>query len=125
MVADLNHIEPRHVAIDTRLGQWARWVKVRQAGAATAPMFRMYQSKARQWEADPHIHIALNEQECLQTEKAVSTLPAGHRTALRWYYAFPWVPMAAVRTELGVSRAGLADMLHAARDMLCTKLRKG
>lgn len=125
MVVDLNHIEQRHAAIDTRLVQWARWVRVRPSGGATAPMFRMYQSKARQWETEPHIHIELNEQECLQIEKTVATLPEGHRTALRWYYAFPWVPMSAVRTELGVSREGLADMLHAARDMLCTKLRKG
>lgn len=114
-MSDYSKVARGHEEIDQRLTHWARWVKVGHGRGSTMPMFRMYQSKARQWETDPHIHIELDEHECLQTEKAVSSLPPPQRTAVRWAYAFPWVPVAVVRRELGVSREGLGDLIDAGR----------
>jgi flagellar L-ring protein precursor FlgH len=48
---DYNHVAAHHEAIHARLVNWRRWVTVRPHGWATAPMFRMYQSKSRQWHA--------------------------------------------------------------------------
>lgn len=54
-IVDYNHVQDRHQAIHARLENWRRWVIVRPHGWQVAPMFRMYQSKARQWEASPRI----------------------------------------------------------------------
>ena len=111
MVGDLNHIEQRHAAIDTRLGQWARWVRVRPSGGATAPMFRMYQSKARQWHA-PVIQTPVDTLDAVLVEKAVAALPEKHRAAVRWSYVFSGNPVAMARS-LAVSKQGLADLVDA------------
>ena len=48
-IVDYNRVQDRHQAIHARLENWRRWVIVRPHGWQVAPMFRMYQSKARQW----------------------------------------------------------------------------
>lgn len=121
---DLNRIDPRHKAVNVTLEDWARWVRVSPGRWPTSPMFRQFQSRARQWDADPHIHIALDGPKCLQTEKCVSTLPEAVRTALRWCYVFPWVPVSVVRRALGLSREDLLHMLDVGRDMVQHNLKR-
>jgi hypothetical protein len=123
-MTDLNRILPDHTAVSKRLEQWGGWVRVHPSNGATMPMFRGYQSKARQWDAAPHIPVEYNEQECLDVEKAVATLPADARTAIRWCYVFPWVPFSAVRRELGVTRSDLLLLLDFGRAMLSVKLKR-
>jgi hypothetical protein len=118
-----NAVEPRHDAIDLRLEQWARWVRVGPARGVTSPMFRQYRAK-RQYDDAPHIAQPLNTVECVACEKAVSMLPEGIRTAIRWHYVWPWVPVRAVRQELGATREGLKTMLDNGRDMLTNRLRR-
>lgn len=119
---DYSHIPARHDAINLRLEEWARWVKVRPQAWAMQPMFRFVKSNARQWESDPHIHVEINTLAAHEIERAVSFLPDKHRTALRWAYVFSFVPVNAVRHELGVTRAGLGDLILAARDMVKNRL---
>jgi hypothetical protein len=86
-------------------------------------MFRHYRAK-RQYDVDPHIAEPMNVLECVDCEKAVSALPTGIRTAIRWHYVWPWVPLSAVRHELGVTKEGLRAMLDSGRDRLASQLRR-
>ena len=114
---DYNHVKPEHEAVHERLSNWARWVRVRPHGWQTAPMFRLYQSKARQWEASPHISTPIDTIDAALIEKAVYALPDKHRDAIRWWYVHAGNPVAMAR-NLGVSKQGLADLVSVARTML-------
>ena len=117
---DYNHIPAHHEAIHERLVNWERWVRVRPQGWFTHPMFRMYQSKARQWEA-PVIQNPVNTIDAALIEKAVYALPDKHRSAVRWWYVYRRDPVAMAR-NLGVSKQGLADLVEAGRTMLQNRL---
>ena len=117
---DYSHVPERHTAIHARLENWARWVRVRPHGWQVAPMFRLYQSKSRQWEA-PVIQNPVDTLDAVVVEKAVSALPEKHRAAIRWSYVHAGNPVAMAR-RLGVSKQGLADLVDAGRTMLKNRL---
>ena len=119
---DYCHIPAHHEAIHERLMNWERWVRVRPQGWFTHPMFRMYQSKARQWEA-PVIQNPVNTIDAALIEKAVYALPDKHREAVRWWYVYRRDPVAMAR-RLGVSKQGLADLVDAGRTMLQNRIGK-
>jgi DNA-directed RNA polymerase specialized sigma24 family protein len=118
---DYNHVAAHHEAIHARLVNWRRWVTVRPHGWATAPMFRMYQSKSRQWHA-PDIQEPIDTLDAVLLEKAVSALPVKHRDAIRWSYVHCGNPAAMARS-LGVSKQGLADLVDAGRTMLANRCK--
>ena len=118
-IVDYNRVQDRHQAIHARLENWRRWVIVRPHGWQVAPMFRMYQSKSRQWEASPHIGTPVDAIDAALMEKAVYALPEKHREAVRWWYVYRRDPVAMARA-LGVSKQGLADLVEAGRTMLQT-----
>ena len=120
-IVDYNRVQDRHQAIHARLENWRRWVIVRPHGWQVAPMFRMYQSKSRQWEASPHIGTPVDAIDAALMEKAVYALPEKHREAVRWWYVYRRDPAAMARS-LGVSKQGLADLVEAGRTMLQNKL---
>ena len=122
-IVDYNHVQDRHQAIHARLDNWRRWVIVRPHGWQTAPMFRMYQSKARQWEASPRIGTPVDTIDAALMEQAVYALPEKHREAVRWWYVYRRNPAAMARS-LGVSKQGLADLVEAGRTMLNNRLQK-
>ena len=117
---DYSHVKPEHEAVHERLSNWARWVRVRPQGWQTAPMFRLYQSKARQWEA-PVIQNPVDTLDAVVVEKAVSALPEKHRAAVRWSYVHSGNPVAMARA-LAVSKQGLADLVDSGRTMLKNRL---
>ena len=117
---DYSHVQAHHEAIHARLENWRRWVIVRHHGWQTAPMFRMYQSKARQWES-PVIQNPVDTLDAVLMEKAVSALPEKHRDAIRWWYVHAGNPVAMARA-LAVSKQGLADLVDAGRTMLKNRL---
>jgi DNA-directed RNA polymerase specialized sigma24 family protein len=119
---DINHIQARHDEIHAKLENWARWVRPKPSPWNMQPMFRMYQSKARHWEAAPHIRIEINTLQASELERAVAILPSKNRTLVRWFYVCPWVPVGAVRQELGLTRDTIGSMLDDARDMLKNRL---
>ncbi len=121
MIIDYSRIPVRHDAINLCLEQWGRWI-IDRPRFEVHPMFRLYQSKARQWEL-PELFVPGNPHDHLEIERAVCALPAGHRTAIRWAYAYPWVPVNRVRRELGLTKEGLGHMLNDARDMLINRLK--
>ena len=123
MTVDLSHIPARHDAINKRLEEWSSWVKVRPAGWVTAPMFRLYRAP-KQWESDLQVRIEINTLDASEIERAVSFLPPSHRTALRWAYVFQYIPVNAMRQEFGVTRDGLAGLIHDGRVMLINRLRE-
>ena len=120
-IVDYNRVQDRHQAIHARLENWRRWVIVRPHGWQVAPMFRMYQSKSRQWEASPHIGTPVDAIDAALMEKAVYALPEKHREAVRWWYVYRRDPVAMARS-LGVSKQGLADLVDAGRTMLGNRL---
>lgn len=113
---DFHLVADNHAALHLRLEQWARWVKVRPHGWQVAPMFRQYRSKAWQWER-PVPKAAINTLEVVAMEKQVSRLPDKEREAIRWVYVFGGSPAAMAR-HLGVSKAGLMELVSAGRTML-------
>ena len=119
---DYNHVPERHAAIHARLENWARWGRVRPHGWQVSPMFRMYQSKARQWHA-PVIQTPVDTLDAVLVEKAVAALPDKHRDAIRWWYVHAGNPVAMAR-RLGVSKQGLADLVDAGRTMLQNRIGK-
>lgn len=119
---DLARISARHEAINKRLEEWSRWVRVTPRMMPQQPMFRMYQSKARHWEVDPPIHVEINSLAALEVEQAVAKLPEKHRTAVRWYYVYPYIQVHIVRRELGLTKEALSQMVEDARDMLKNRL---
>ena len=123
MSIDLNHIPARHDAIDRRLNEWSRWVKVRPVSWATAPMFRMYKAP-KQFESDLYVPIAINTLDASEIERCVSFLPPAHRTALRWCYVHSHIPVGKVQRELGATREALAGLIHDGRSMLVNRLRE-
>lgn len=113
---DFHAVRDDHLVIHVRLESWARWVRVRPHGWQVSPMFRMYQSKARQWH-QPEVREAVNVPEALEMERVIAALPEKHREALRWSYVFPGGP-AAVARRLGVSMEGLKDLVATGRSMV-------
>lgn len=113
---DFCYVPQHQEAMHARLGNWARWVRIRPHGWQTAPMFRMYISKARQWET-PALHEPLDTLDAMAIEKAVSQLPSKHREATRWSYVFRGNP-ARVASSLGVNKQGLLELVCDARNMV-------
>ena len=122
-MTDYNAIPARHDAINLRLEEWARWVRVKPQAWATAPMFRLYRAP-RQWATDLEIRIEINTLAAHEIERAVSFLPDKHRSALRWVYVFSYIPDARIRAELGLTREALAGLIHDSRDMLVNRLKQ-
>lgn len=118
---DYCYVAPEHEAIHARLNNWARWVRVHPNRWPTHPMWRLFQSKARQW-SQPAIPVPVNTLDAADMEKAVYALPVKHREAIRWSYVYGRDPVAMART-LGVSKQGLADLVDAGRTMLRNRLQ--
>ena len=114
--ADHHHIEAHHRVIDARLVNWARWVKVTPR-AQVSPMFRMYQSKSRQWH-QPQIRDTVDLLDAQHIEKLMRHLPFKNREAVVWSYVYPELPPAKVRTYLGVTHSGLSQLVKDGRQML-------
>ena len=123
MSIDLNHVHPRHDAINLRLEEWARYCRVKPAVWCCQPMFRLYRAP-KQWESDLDIRIEINTLAAHEIERAVSFLPDKHRTAIRWCYVFSHVPVGKVQRELGATREALAGLIHDGRTMLVNRLRE-
>lgn len=119
---DFAHVPTRQDAIHLRLEQWARWVRVTPKGWATHPMWRNAKTP-RQWDIDPHIHQTMNTLEAHEIERAVSLLPSKHRSAVRWFYVFPFIHQGKIQRELAVTNAALAQLVVDGRDMLTNRLR--
>ena len=123
MSIDFNHIPARHDAINLRLEEWARYVRVKPQAWSVQPMFRLYRAP-KQWESDLQIRIEINTIDASEIEKAVSILPPKHRTAIRWFYVFSHTPVGRVRREIGVTSEGLKGLIDDGRTMLVNRLRE-
>lgn len=117
---DYFYLPDHHQAVDARLQEWARWVRVRSFNWQTHPMWRNTTSNWRQWH-QPEISDPVNTLAAMEVEKAVSKLPSKHRDALRWAYVFKGNPVAMAR-NLAVSKDGLMDLINNGRTMLKNSL---
>ena len=113
---DFCYVPQHQEAMHARLGNWARWVRIRPHGWATHPMFRNAKTP-RSFDIDPHISTALDTLDALLIERTVSKLPCKHRDAIRWQYVLRADPAGMAR-KLGVSRAGLMELVCDGRAMV-------
>ena len=112
---DFCYVPPEQEQMHERMGNWARWVRVRPHGWQTHPMWRQSRTP-RSFDIDPHISIALDTLDALLIERTVSKLPEKYRDALRWQYVLRADPAGMAR-KLGVSRSGLLNLVCDGRTM--------
>lgn len=114
---DFNHVDEKHAAVHQRLEEWAIWVRPR-GSSWVQPMFRQFRS-AETWVA-PEARITVDPLIAQATEKAVTALPADHRSSIQWCYVFRTNPRKACQL-IGVSPAGLAELIRDGRQMLINR----
>lgn len=115
---DFSVVEPKHAAIDGRLINWARWSHHR-TGSPVSPMFRLYRSTEVHAGHDAPAN-PVDAMDAQLIQKAVSRLPTDHRLAISWAYIKRNNPGNTARA-LGLSMAGLAQMVRDGRQMLCNR----
>ena len=93
---DFCYVPQHQEAMHARLGNWARWVRIRPHGWQTHPMWRKSLT-SRQWDIEPHISTATDLLDALLIERTVSKLPEKHRDALRWFYVLRADPAGTAR----------------------------
>lgn len=120
---DFSRIDAKHDAINLRLEEWARWVRYHPQAWKTPAIWNNYRSHAWQWER-PEIRIPASSLQAMEVERAVSIIPEKNRTALRWAYVWPFVPVNAVRRELAVTRDGLYELIDHGRSMVSNRLKQ-
>ena len=116
---DFCYVPQHQEAMHARLGNWARWVRIRPHGWQTHPMWRKSLT-SRQWDIEPHISTATDLLDALLIERTVAKLPEKHRDALRWFYVLRADPAGTAR-RLEVSRAGLMELVCDGRAMVANR----
>ena len=116
---DFCYVPQHQEAMHARLGNWARWVRIRPHGWQTHPMWRKSLT-SRQWDIEPHISTATDLLDALLIERTVSKLPEKYRDALRWFYVLRADPAGTAR-RLEVSRAGLMELVCDGRAMVANR----
>ena len=116
---DFCYVPQHQEAMHARLGNWARWVRIRPHGWQTHPMWRKSLT-SRQWDIEPHISTATDLLDALLIERTVSKLPEKYRDALRWQYVLRADPAGMAR-KLGVSRSGLLNLVCDGRLMVANR----
>lgn len=111
---DFSRVAPEHDAIDARLVNWARYVK--DHGAAwMSPIWRLGKPMGRYATMEPR--CAVDEEDALRIERAVSELPEMQRGAIRWCYVYRFSPARMARI-LAVRYDTLAWLVNDARQRL-------
>lgn len=117
---DFNHVAEKHRAIDGRLINWSRWAVVHGA-RFVQPCFRNYRANENlddvQGQQKP---LPIDPSDALKIERAVVMLPESHKLATVWFYRIKTQPMRACKA-LGVSRAGLAELIGDSRQILLNR----
>lgn len=114
---DFNAVLEKHRPIDKRLCNWAAWAVV-HGGRFVQPMFRQY--RADESFDDVHAQqkpMPIDPADALRIERAVVALPEPQKLAAVWFYRIKTQPMKACKA-LGVSRAGLAELIGTSRQIL-------
>lgn len=107
-------VEDSHLSVHLRLENWSRWCRGRSV-TAVHPMWRMY--RADNWSREIPATGAADPLDAAEIQKAVGHLPVKHRHAINWQYVGNASPRRAAQS-LGVSLAGLRDLVMSARQML-------
>lgn len=83
-------------------------------------MFRLYRSTARAREYATSIN-PVDSADATQMQKQVSALPSRHRIAVSWCYVLNGADPRTAAQSVGASKAGLAELVDDARQMLCNR----
>lgn len=119
---DFAHVPPSQWSMHDRLTNWARWCRSREH-VAVAPGFGLFRSSdartVRQYGAETSVPV--DRDDAVRVAKGVAALPDKHRRALNWYYLASGRHPSGAARELGLTLAGLAEMVGNARMMLVNR----
>jgi hypothetical protein len=118
-LVDFFLVESHQLAIHARLNNWANYVRDRPS-RFVSPIWKLGKSNGRQWHA-PSYGTPIDSLDGHKLEKAVADLPEKHRDALRWSYCYPYILPHKVRKHLGVTDAGLMELVRSGRAMLVNR----
>lgn len=110
---DFAYVPSNQTEIHARLENWARWQRGGHPGNVH-PMFREY--RARNAELAPSIASEVDGLDAVAVQRIMKDLPQSHRIAVQWCYVQRSNPIR-VCQALGVSKAGLLELITAGRTM--------
>ena len=121
---DFSHVSVAHWSMHDRLENWARWARgSAKRGMDSSPMFDMARSTARARDHSDYgagTAVPVDKTDAAKVHVGVQALPDKHRRAIQWLYLAPRNPSVKA-AELGLSKQGLADMIHDGRQMLINR----
>jgi DNA-directed RNA polymerase specialized sigma24 family protein len=115
---DYNHVPAHQRGIDERLTNWAKWCRA-SGGRTVHPMFRGYRDNY--WQAEP-MPDYVSTIDATEVQKTMAHVPERQRIAVQWCYVIKSNPARMAR-ELGVSRAGLLELINEGRTMISNRLK--
>ena len=124
---DFAAVPPSQWAIHDRLENWARWSRgdggEKARMADPSPMFSLYRSSDARREYGAATATPVDKPDALKIHFAIiaPTFDPQARRALQWSYLRPRDPAGTAR-ELGVTLAGLRDLVRAGRQMLIDRV---
>ena len=119
-MVDFFLVPDHQLAIHLRLENWSRYDKGRSCAWSQAPIWKLGKSNGRQWHT-PELRPSVDTLDGHAIEKAVGSLPAPHRDAIRWYYVFAILNPSRMRRHLGVTDRGLGELVADGRRMLINR----
>lgn len=119
---DFHRVEEHQQGIHTRLLNWARWCHGRdgQSGACS-PMWNLsHTPPGARAEYAMSTPSPVDKMDAQAMAKGVAALPSMHRALVQWAYVKPIAPRR-VAKELGLSFAGMYQLLRDGRQMLINR----
>lgn len=112
-----------HEPVHERLTNWARWTRSTGRGASSSPMFRHYRAPKNRDSMDD-LRIPVDGLDASAIERIVASLPEKNRDAIRWWYVYSAIGLDIWKAcrYLGVTRDGLAELVHDGRTMVKNRL---
>jgi hypothetical protein len=119
---DFAAVPPSQWSMHDRLENWARWCRgsQRQVGGCGSPMFELYRSTEAKRKYGEETSVPVDNKDATRLAVGVAALPDKHRRALHWCYLHPRSP-GGQAYELGVDKAGLAQLVRDGRQMLINR----
>lgn len=122
-IVDFAHVPTNQAEIHERLENWRRWSRsTGRGGSGMLPMFEGYRNSY--WEPARPASAPVDVLDAVEIQKVMPHIPERQRWALVWCYIWPSVPVPRVCLHLGVSKAGLQDLITTGRTMVNNRLTR-
>lgn len=115
---DFAYVPTHQAEIHERLENWAKWQRGGHPGNVH-PMFREY--RPRNAESAPSAASEVDGLDAVAIQKVMKDIPQRQRIAVQWCYVKRGNPVP-VCVALGVSKAGLLELITTGRTMVKNRL---